>query len=195
MRFSFCFKVAKYKGFFWARRLYLYRKRFLGITAPVGLGAQFRHLSWLLMDGSWVSGQYSRKSFYRKIKLRAMRMRNMGVALLRYSSPRLEAFWPSAWNILRQIKIRTMRGRRYRLGLPARRQRTHSNAKTTRRFRSALVAYVREKLWFRKLWEPRKSKSSSVKKLRTMRKRASKSVVSKHGVVRTKKVKKFDVWK
>jgi hypothetical protein len=195
MRFSFCYKVAKYKGFFWARRLFLYRKRFLGLAAPIGLGAQFRHLSWLLMDGSWVLGQYSRKSFFRKIKLRATRMRNMGVTLLRYSSPRLEAFWPSAWNVLRQIKIRTMRGRRYRLGLPARRQRTHSNAKTTRRFRSALVSYVKEKLWFRKLWEPRKSKSSSVRKLRVVRKRSSKSDAPKRGVVRTKKVKKFDVWK
>ncbi len=86
---------------------------------PTGLGLHFRHVTWLLMDGVWVFGQCGRRSLFRKNKLQITRLRNMGITLLKYSSPRLEAFWPAAWNILRQIKIRTIRGRRYRLGLPA----------------------------------------------------------------------------
>ena len=195
MRFSFCYRIAKFKGFFWSRRLFLYRKKFLGITAPVGLGVQFRELTWLLMDGSWVRGQYRRISIFRRSRSCTFRLRNMGIGLLKYSSPRLEAFWPTAWNVLRQMRIRTLRGRRYRLGLPARNQRTHSNAKTTRRLRSCVVTYVREKLWFRKLWEPRKSKPQSVKNHKAFNKRSSRSDKIKQANVRTKKIKKFDVWK
>lgn len=93
------------------------------------------------------------------------------------------------------MRVRTIRGRRYRLGLPARGQRTHSNAKTTRRMRSNVVTYVREKLWFRKLWEPRKSKSQGVRKLKVGNKRFASSEKGKQGAARTKKIKKFDVWK
>jgi len=195
MRFSFCFKVAKFKGFFWARRLFLYRKRFLGISSSIGLGSQFKHITWLLMDGVWVAGQLRRKSLFRRLKLYTYRLRNMGIILLKYSSPRLELFWPAAWNVLRQIKIRTVVGRRYRLGLPARNQRTHSNAKTTRRFRSAVVSYVKDKLWFRKLWEPRKSKTQAVKKLRMVKKKSSKLQQGRKSSTKTKKTKKFDVWR
>jgi hypothetical protein len=195
MRFSFCYRIAKFKGFFWARRLFLYRKRFLGTVSPVGLGVQFRFITWLLMDGIWVVGQFKRRSSLHKFKLYANRLRNMGVMLLKYSSPRLENFWPSAWNILRQIKIRTVKGRRYRLGLPARNQRTHSNAKTTRRFRSNVVSYVKDKLWFRKLWEPRKSKSQAIRKLRVVRKKSAKVHQTKKATLKSKKNKKFDVWK
>lgn len=195
MRFSFCYRIAKFKGFFWARRLYIYKKKFLGMNSPVGLGAQFRHMTWLMMDGIWVAGQFKRKSVVHKFKLHAYRLRNMGILLLKYSSPRLEVFWPSAWNILRQIKIRTLRGRKYRLGLPVRGQRTHSNAKTTRRFRSNIVSYVKDKLWFRKLWEPRKSKSQAIRKLKSLRKRTSKAQSGKKITTKAKKVKKFDVWK
>jgi hypothetical protein len=195
MRFSFCYRIAKFKGFFWSRRLFLYRKKFLGIVAPVGLGVQFKELTWLLMDGTWVRGQYRRASIFRRLRSCTFRLRNMGIGLLKYSSPRLEAFWPTAWNVLRQMRIRTVRGRRYRLGLPARNQRTHSNARTTRRLRSYVVAYVRDKLWFRKLWEPRKSKSQSVKNHKVGNKRPSRLDKNKQGSVRTKKIKKFDVWR
>ena len=195
MRFSFCYRVAKFKGFFWARRLFLYRKRFLGVTTPAGLGSQFKAITWLLMDGVWVQGQYKRSSSFRRFRLGAIRLRNMGIALLKYSSPRLEAIWPMAWNVLRQMRIRTTRGRRYRLGLPARNQRTHSNAKTTRRFRSVMVTYIKDKLWFRKLWEPRKSKGLGVRKAKIGNKKFMRSDKGKQGAVRTKKIKKFDVWK
>jgi hypothetical protein len=161
----------------------------------VGLGVQFKELTWLLMDGTWVRGQYRRASIFRRLRSCTFRLRNMGIGLLKYSSPRLEAFWPTAWNVLRQMRIRTVRGRRYRLGLPARNQRTHSNARTTRRLRSYVVAYVRDKLWFRKLWEPRKSKSQSVKNHKVGNKRPSRLDKNKQGSVRTKKIKKFDVWR
>jgi ribosomal protein S13 len=195
MRFAFCYKVAKFKGFFWARRLFLYRKKFLGLSSPTGLGSQPRHMTWLLMDGIWTVGQFKRRTMMRRLKLSFGRLRNMGIMLLKYSSPRVESFWPAAWNILRQIKIRTLRGRRYRLGLPSRNQRTHSNAKTTRRFRATVVSYVKDKLWFRKLWEPRKAKSQALKKLRVVRKRSIKGHQTKKVALKKGKGKKFDVWK
>lgn len=36
---------------------------------------------------------------------------------------------------------------RYRLGLPAHGQRTHSNAQTTRAFKNAIVRFVKARLW------------------------------------------------
>lgn len=79
------------------------------------------------------------------------RLVNLGFVFLRLHSPFLEAFWPSAWAVLRYLHIRHYRGQRYRLGLPSRGQRTHTNAATTRHVRTTILTYIRSRYWFSRL--------------------------------------------
>jgi hypothetical protein len=101
-----------------------------------------------------------------------------------------------AWALVRFLKIRHFRGRRYRLGLPVHTRRTHSNAATTRRMGGVTVRYIRARFWGRKLWEPRKRPVRPVRvKVRVQSKRAAKAERHRRGVIRTKQIKKKSVWR
>ena len=157
---------------------------------PVGAGKWPRVWFWRLADG--FLGSYGYRARLRLRSYAQARLRNAGYALLRYLSPQFEAYWPSVWATFRYLQIRHYRGRRYRLGLPARGQRTHSNAATTRRIRNAITEHLRERYWARKLWEPRKRKLPTLRsKYKSQSRRSVKADRHRRGVVRTKK--KFDV--
>ncbi len=192
MRFSLCYRVVRLKGFFWGRRLFFYKRRFAGYLAPVGSGLTLRRLLWSLGDGFWGVRGYGRSFKLRRYHL--ARVRNAGYGIMRLTSPQIEPFWPQVWNALRYLLIRHHRGRRYRLGLPAHGQRTHSNAATTRHIRNATTEYLKANFWFKKLWEPRKRKLNAVRsRIKTQSKRSAKADKHKRGVLRSKK--KLDVWK
>lgn len=71
------------------------------------------------------------------------RMQNIGLAILRYNVAHAPKTRPWAWTVARYIVTRSYRGARYKLGLPARGQRTRSNANTTGRLRDAAATFVR----------------------------------------------------
>ena len=192
MRFSICYRIVRLKGFFWGKRLFFYRRRFAGHLTPASTGRWPRYWLWSLGDGFWGLHGFYRASRRRRYFL--ARLRNAGFATLRLLSPQIEPFWPLAWNALRYLKIRHLRGRRYRLGLPAHGQRTHSNASTTRRIKNIVTEHIRSKYWFRKLWEARKRKTPMPKRrIKSQSRRSVKASKHKRGVTRTKK--KLDVWK
>jgi hypothetical protein len=170
----------------------LYQRRFAGHLAPSGAGAQPRRWLWALGDGFWARLGF--KPLPKHSRYRTARVRNAGYAQFRLLSPRLEPFWPSAWAVLRFLYIRHRKGRRFRLGLPARGQRTHSNAATTRRIRNVVISYIKARYWTKRLWEARKRKATTSRPKSKQLKRSSKADKPKQGVVRSKKNKK-DVWR
>lgn len=71
------------------------------------------------------------------------RMQNIGLVSLRYNVAHVPKTRPWAWAVARYLLTRSYRGSRYKLGLPARGQRTHTNANTTGRVRDAAAAFAR----------------------------------------------------
>lgn len=85
---------------------------------------------------------------------------------------------------------RSYRGSRYKLGLPARGQRTHSNASTTGRIRDAAAVFVRRNRVAPRVWDARKTNKFVPRNLH--KKKSPKGAKAKAGaVVRSKK--KIDV--
>ena len=122
------------------------------------------------------------------------RVKSLGHTLLFFAPGHIPVAYPWAWFILRQLKLRTYRGLRYRLGLPSRGQRTHTNAQTTTKHADSASAVLRRLYWRKRLWQVRavsratKSKQSrgGVKKQKITKKKGS--------VVRSKDKKK-SVWR
>lgn len=177
--------------------MFLYQRRFAGHLTPSGAGRQPRSWLWALGDGFWARSGFrplARRAFPTASAYYLARVRNTGYGQFRLLSPKIEPLWPSAWSVLRFLYIRHRKGRRFRLGLPARGQRTHSNAATTRRFRSAVVVYIKARYWAKRLWEARKRSLGGPRLRSKQPRRPAKVDKPKHGVVRSKKNKK-DVWR
>ena len=71
------------------------------------------------------------------------RLSSFSAGLRKLTPVALDPVQPSAWQVLRNLRCRSFRGFRYRRGLPARGQHTHTNATTVVRVRDAVAAYVR----------------------------------------------------
>ena len=89
----------------------------------------------------------------------------------------------------RYILTRSYRGARYKLGLPARGQRTRSNANTTGRVRDSAALFVRRYRVAPRVWEARKACRFIPRKLH--KKKTPKGAAKKGAAVRSKK--KVDV--
>jgi len=119
-------------------------------------------------------------------------MYNIGLVALRYNVAHIPKTRPWAWAAARYLVTRSYRGSRYKLGLPARGQRTHTNASTTGRVRDAAAAFIRRNRVAPRVWEARKTSKFIPRSLH--RKKGAKGAKAKGGpAVRSKK--KVDVWK
>ncbi len=197
MRLTLCYRILRSRGFFLGKNFYPYRSRLVGYATSLGFGHQARAWLGALKEGG-VYGVGSLRSLIipRPAIGVSQRLVNVGFNLLRLQSPFVQPLWPAAWAVLRYLQIRHFRGQRYKLGLPARGQRTHSNAATSRRVRNAVATYLRTYYWFSRLWEPRKRPTLKVRsKFKSQSKRAAKAERHRKGVVRTKDLKKKDVWR
>ena len=119
-------------------------------------------------------------------------MQNIGLAILGYNVAHAPKTRPWAWSVARYIVVRAYRGARYKLGLPARGQRTRSNANTTGRLRDPAAAFVRRARLAPRVWEARKTSKFIPRKLHKKR-AGAKTKGAKGAPVRSKK--KVDVWK
>ena len=119
------------------------------------------------------------------------RMQNIGLASLRYNAAHIPKTRPWAWTVARYLLTRSYRGSRYKLGLPARGQRTHTNANTTGRVRDAAATFIRRQRIAPRVWEARKASRFVPRKLH--KKKGVKGSKAKGSTVRSKK--KVDVWK
>lgn len=72
-------------------------------------------------------------------------MQHLGLTLLHLHLVTLPKVRPWSWAVVHQIKIRSYKSSRYKLGLPANGQRTHTNANTTGRVSDEAAKYVRKK--------------------------------------------------
>jgi hypothetical protein len=141
-----------------------------------------------LSDGAYSSPRTNRKPYPFGIS------QNMGINLLAYNLTALPKTRPWAWYVVRQIKIRSYKGTRYKLGLPSNGQRTHSNASTTGRVMDEAAKFIRKKRLVPKIWEARKTTRYVPKTRKNKSAPAKTKNLTKGGkVVRSKK--KVDVWK
>lgn len=119
----------------------------------------------------------------------------MGHTLLFYNSPHIYIVYPWAWFILRQLKLRTYRGIRFRLGLPSRGQRTRTNSETAGRHSDLSVFLLRQLYWRQRLWQVRsKTSGIKIKQNRKLQKNKTKVLKKKGPAVRSKDKKK-SVWR
>lgn len=195
MRFSFCFKVVKKRGFFLGPQLVIYRRRWAGYLTLGGLGPWARRLVFETSDGILSNSFYKRKLKEKTYFFKIKRAKAMGLLALYFYPPHISPAWPWAWTILKYLKNRSWRGRRYRLGLPARGQRTRSNCSTVKRHKDIASLYIKQRKWATTLWQGSK-KQNLTKKNQTKgtSKRSIKAERHKKGVIRTKDLKKKTVW-
>ncbi len=123
-----------------------------------------------------------------------VRLRSLARVLFFFAPPHVPVYYPWAWFLLRQLKLRTYRGLRYRLGLPANGQRTHTNAQTVSRHLDLAGSTLKQFYWRRRLWQTKSAATTD--KLRQVKplKQKHKSTKKKGPVVRSKDKKK-SVWR
>lgn len=188
MRFSAIYRLTALKGFFWAGRFYFYGARWGSFRKHVGFSKFRRQLCLRLTDGFWGQGYVRRQRFAKS------RVRNANLNLLHFWPAQSTVIVPWAWRILYYLRIRSYRGNRYKLGLPARGQRSRTNASTAGRNRDQANLFVLNERWSRRLGEARKQPSTSVKK-NLKRQKSGKKVDAKlrknKGTVRSKDKKKM----
>lgn len=123
-------------------------------------------------------------------------MQNMGLALLSYNLATLPKTRPWAWALVHQLQTRSYKSSRYKLGLPANGQRTHTNANTTGRVSDEGAKFIRKKRIVARVWEARKPAKFVSKGTRGkggIKGSKAKATTKSGKTVRSKK--KVDVWK
>lgn len=189
MRFSVCLRLVQSVGFFWGSLFIPYNLVFMGYKHSVGFKKLWKQLIFCFLDGANWSFFLKKKTVI-KTKLQAL-----GCTLLYYNTPHIPIIYPWAWFILRQLKLRTYRGLRFRLGLPSRGQRTRSNAETVSRHSDLSVYLLRQLYWRQRLWQVR-SKTSTLKTKQNRKTQKSKTkLVKKKGPAVRSKDKKKSVWR
>jgi len=186
-----CLRLTLLKGFFWGDRFYTYGRRWNPRSGRCGWGRFQRRLGVRLLDGARTRGS-------RTLRLDGSpydygRMQNIGLVALRYNVAHIPKTRPWGWTASRYLVTRSYRGARYKLGLPARGQRTHTNASTTGRVRDAAAIFIRRNRVAPRVWEARKANKFIPRNLHKKRGAKGKSKAKTGSVVRSKK--KIDVWK
>lgn len=164
---SVCLRLTVLKGLFWGDRFYTYGRRWHPRSGRVGWGAFQRLLGVRLLDGARSRG--SRTYRLDGSPYAYGRMQNIGLVALRYNVAHVPKTRPWAWSAARYLVTRSYRGSRYKLGLPAHGQRTHSNASTVGRVKDAAAAFIRRRRIAPRVWEARKAAKFVPRKLHKKR--------------------------
>ncbi len=80
------------------------------------------------------------------------RVSTLALSLLFFAPPHIPVPYLTALYILRNLRLRTYRSVRYRLGLPSRGQRTRCNASTVSKHVDLAVHILRTTFWRGRLW-------------------------------------------
>ncbi len=150
MTYLICLRLTYLKGFFWGDKFMSYGRRWGCKNTRAGWGRFQQGYARALTDGKYSAPRSSRRPFPYGL------MQNFGLCLLAYNLAVLPKTRPWAWAIVRQIQARSYRSSRYKIGLPANGQRTHTNATTTGRVADEGARFVRKKGILPKIWESRK---------------------------------------
>jgi hypothetical protein len=88
MRRVVCYRIVRARGFFWGRRLFLYRRRTAGHLAPAGLGSWPRRGLWAMGDGFFIRRGLGLRA--RQRRRVCLRFKNAGRVQLWLTTPRVE---------------------------------------------------------------------------------------------------------
>lgn len=189
MSYLICLRLTYLKGFFWGDKFIAYGRRWGCKNNRQGWGKFQQNYARCLTDGKYSFSRVSRYNFPHGL------MQNFGLSLLAYNLAMLPKSRPWAWCVARQIQVRSYKSSRYKLGLPANGQRTHTNANTTGRLTDESAKFIRKKRLVIRIWESRKPAKFVSKHSKTRASKGAKAkLTSKSGkTIRSKK--KVDVWK
>ena len=137
MRFSTCLRLVRSTGFFWGTSFNFYRAPFAGYRGAVGYRAHWRRFVWRYSDGCLARGHV------RRLVYPHSRLSTLALALLFFAPPHIPVPYLSALYVLRDLRLRTYRSVRYRLGLPSNGQRTRCNASTVSKHTDLVVHILR----------------------------------------------------
>ncbi len=161
MTYLMCLRLTYLKGFFWGDRFISYGRRWGCKNTRSGWGRFQQTYARALADGKYSSARTSRRPYAYGLA------QNLGLALLRYNLALVPKLRPWAWALVRQLRIRSYKSSRYKLGLPANGQRTHSNANTTGRVADEGARFIRKRRLAPRVWESRKPARASTKSTKT----------------------------
>lgn len=188
MSYIIYLRLTYLKGFFWGDKFLPYGRRWGGKNTRVGWGAFQQRLARRLADGRVSAARTLRRPYPFGV------MQNMGLALLGFNLAPLPKTRPWAWALVHHLQVRSYKSSRYKLGLPANGQRTHTNATTTGRVIDEGAKFIRKRDLVERVWESRKPAKFISKKRRGAPKGTkAKGAVKAAKPLRTKK--KVDVWK
>lgn len=190
MNYLICLRLTHLKGLFWGDRFLTYGRRWGCQNTRTGWGRHQQALARRLADGALSAPRVGRRAYPYGL------MQNLGLGLLGYNLALLPKTRPWAWAVIHQLQIRSYRSSRYKLGLPANGQRTHTNANTTGRATDPVARFIRRGGFVLKIWEARKPSKfiSKAARRKTSSKGGKARNVTKSGkTIRSKK--KVDVWK
>lgn len=188
MRFSVCLRLIRSMGFFWGNLFVPYSYPLGGWRGAPGYRFFWKKLVFTLAEGNFIGAN-------KFVLTRSYtRLRSLAKVLFFLAPPHIPINYPWAWFILRQLKLRTYRSLRYRLGLPANGQRTHTNAQTTARHLDLASSTLKKLYWRRRLWQVR-SVVTSLKQRQSKPTRAKQKLTKKKGPVARSKDKKKSVWR
>jgi len=139
MTYLVCLRLTYLKGFFWGDRFVAYGRRWGCKNTKAGWGVFQQRYARRLTDGKYSVARPPRKKYPYGI------MQNMGLALLHYNLATLPKQRPWGWALVHQLQVRSYKSARYKLGLPANGQRTHTNANTTGRVIDEGARFIRKK--------------------------------------------------
>lgn len=188
MRFSACLRLARSLGFFWGTTFIAYGTLLAGRKGSMGYRKFWRWFIFSLAEGAFLAGGG------RQLIKPRVRLQSLGRALLFFYPAHIPVSYPWAWFILRQLKLRTYRSIRYRLGLPSRGQRTRTNAATVARHSDSAVTLLHKVYWRRRLWQTRSATKNQPTKMSKGTKSKQKAAKKKGPVARSKDKKK-SVWR
>lgn len=188
MTYVMCLRLTYLKGFFWGDRFMAYGRKWGCKSSKTGWGKFQQRYAKALTDGKYSCPRTSKKKYPYGI------MQNFGLTILSYNLATLKKMRPSAWAVVRQIQVRTYKSSRYKLGLPANGQRTHTNANTTGRLADESAKFIRRNGVIPKIWESRKPAKYVSRSLRSKSPKSTKAkATTKSG--KTIRSKKKDVWR
>ena len=150
MTYLICLRLTYLKGFFWGDRFITYGRKWGCKNTRTGWGPFQHTYAKRLTDGKYSRPRTFRKPFNYGLA------QNMGLGLLGYNLALLPKSRPWAWAIVHQLQVRSYKSSRYKLGLPANGQRTHTNANTTGRVIDEGAKFIRKRGVVQRVWESRK---------------------------------------
>jgi len=190
MRLSTCLRLSRSTGFFYGTTLCPYGASFAGYRGATGYRSYWRQFVWRYGDGSFLRARLRRQGTPR------VRVGVLASNFFFFAPPHIPVPYLYALYLLRDLRLRTYRGLRHRLGLPGRGQRTHSNGATAGRHSDLASQVLRSIFWRGRLWQaratPRDNKQRGAKTTKKLGK--AKGSKRKGPVVRSKDKKK-SVWR